>query len=137
VENGSDPKIYSNIFLPRAKRSRQLGFGSSFEPDPIYMSKCSPPTHHHHEAPKLPLSFKGPGGAEFYSENIVKRTDVICSVYDRTDLFLYRVFGLVFSYHGRPELITGQVEVSHNIVINAKQNIKPMSEVLNVNEISY
>jgi hypothetical protein len=77
------------------------------------------------------------GGAEFYSENIVKRTDVICSVYDQTDLFLYRVFGLVFSYHGRPELITGQVEVSHNIVINAKQNIKPMSEVLNVNEISY
>ena len=76
------------------------------------------------------------GGLEFYSENIVRGTDVICSVYNRTDLFLYRVFGSVFTYCGKPELITRHVEVSHNIVINAKQNIKPVSGVFNVNEIS-
>ena len=76
------------------------------------------------------------GGVEFYSENIVRGTDVICSVYNWTDLFLYRVFGSVFSYRGKPELITRYVEVSHNIVINAKQNIKPVSGVFNVNEIS-
>ena len=76
------------------------------------------------------------GGVEFYSENIIRGIDVICSVYNRTDLFLYRVFSSVFSYRGKPELITRHVEVSHNIVINAKQNIKPVLGVFNVNEIS-
>jgi hypothetical protein len=81
-----------------------------------------------------PMTF---GGVEFYSENIIRETVVICLVYNRTDLFQYRVFGSIFTYRGKPELMTRHMEVSHNIAINAKQNIKPVSGVLNVNEISY
>ena len=33
------------------------------------------------------------GGVEFYSENMVKRIDVIYSVYTRTGLLLNRLFG--------------------------------------------
>ena len=33
------------------------------------------------------------GGVEYYSENIIKRADVVCSGYDRTDDTLHRVFG--------------------------------------------
>jgi hypothetical protein len=47
--------------------------------------------------PNLYCFFMGSGGVVFYSENIVIRTDVICSVYDRTYLFPHRVFGCFYT----------------------------------------
>ena len=54
------------------------------------------------------------GGVEFYSKNIIRETDV-------NRLILYGVFGSVFTYRGKSELMTRHVGSSHNIAINANK----------------
>ena len=77
------------------------------------------------------------GGVVFYSEIINERADVICSVMTEWVCFRTGCSDPLISITKNLNNIIRYVEISHNVIINVKQNIKPVAGVLNAHEILY
>ena len=77
------------------------------------------------------------GGVVFYSEIINERADVICSVMTEWVCFRIGYSDPLISITKNLNNIIRYVEISHNVIINVKQNIKPVAGVLNAHEILY